>query len=494
MEPEITQDDIANLVFNGIDGATGDYLTPAMKPRQLVKIAAGESLDPKELDELKRKRSQIKEMTYWAGENVDEGNLEQAGWGVIFAPDITEGIKQALSPLLELREAQAKGRYTEFPGARGYHIGDDKNKFLSRSGMGPGTPNTKRVPYHLLIVGSPESIPYRFQYQMDLQYAVGRIHFDTPEEYASYARSVVRADQGTISRPREATFFGARNRADRATQLSADHLVKPLRDAMAEAEPSWKWPCLLGGDQATKQNLLSLLGGERTPALLFTATHGMSFGNGDPRQATDQGALLCQEWPGPLRHTGPIPDAFYVAGRHLLDSASVEGLILFSFACFGAGTPKFDDFAHLVDGPQATVAPEAFLGALPKRLLSHPGGAALAIIGHVDRAWSYSFVWDRSGEQLQTFENVLTALVNGKRIGVAMEYLNSRYAELSADLDGVLEDRKNYRPDLTESETKNEDETTAGMWTAKNDARSYVLLGDPAVRLAVAVSPLSTVE
>ena len=158
--------------------------------------------------------------------------------------------------------------------------------------MGPGPVDPDKVPYYLLIVGDPAAIPYRFQYQLDVQYAVGRLALDSIEDYARYAQSVVRAEGG-LQLPPRAAFFGVSNTDDRATSMSAEHLVQPLADKLRASLPAWRakdsvrvpeWNVeTLLKDQATKANLSSLLEGGQAPALLFSASHGIGFPHGDTR-------------------------------------------------------------------------------------------------------------------------------------------------------------------------------------------------------------------
>ena len=481
------------LSFNGINGSTGRYAIDPMPLKHFRDLAVGPLIhredtaaEKEHKGELKRRRARDKQTNYAAKAGVDLKNLKQTGWGVIFANNLDkpaiQAIYEALSPLLKLREKQAGGnkdaggRYREFLGPDAYRQGETKQDFLLRHKVGPGPVDTDVIPYYLLIVGDPETIPFRFQYQLDVQFAVGRIYFETLGEYAAYAQSVVASESGALALPRRASIFATANDGDAATKLSLDQLARPLAE-WAENPATTKLPWVVDkylGEEATKARLTGLLGDE-APAFLFTASHGMMYDSGDPRQFAQQGALLCQDWPGP-EFEGPTPNSFFFAGDDVAADAKIFGTIAMHFACFGAGTPHFSDFSP--PGQPPAMAPMSFLGRLPQKLIAHPRGGALAVIGHVERAWGCSFSWDDAGSQTEVFKSTIKYLMEGYPVGSALEFFNGRYAELSSDLSSQIEEVNNGRdvdPYLLSS-----------LWTANNDARSYSVVGDPAVRLWLA--------
>ncbi|MFI5456005.1 MAG: hypothetical protein ACHRXM_11200 [Isosphaerales bacterium] len=473
------------LYVNGTNIATGDYAIPPLSAADVSRIAQGVPIDPAHLRDLERKQAAAAP-SFAVLPGVDAAELAQAGWGVIFAFGADPAIKEALRPLLELREKQATAKlplYRVLEGPFAYRKGESKNEYLKRlphsvgggKGVAPGPVNPKKLPYYLLVIGGPEDIPYRFQYELDVDYAVGRLSFETVQEYADYAAAVVAVESGGPATPRRAVFFGARNEDDRATTLSALHLIQPLSGQVAADSPGWAIETIVGAD-ATKKNLLEMLGGARTPSVLFTATHGAVLPSGDPLQERHRGALVCQDWPGPVAWRQPCPDTFYVSGDDIPAGARVKGLLVFCFACYGAGTPQLDDFGHQEE-VRKTIAPHDLVAALPRRLLGLPGGGALAVVGHIDRAWSYSFQWGRAGDQLDIYHSTLTQLLAGVPVGAALEVVNQFYASIATLLNGELEDIKFGKlPDDVE---------LSGLWTANNDARNFVILGDPAVRLVV---------
>ncbi|MES1243459.1 MAG: hypothetical protein ABUT39_17755 [Acidobacteriota bacterium] len=406
----------------------------------------------------------------------DPKDLASSGWGVLFASDVGEDVRSALEPLLKLRRQQAGDRFKPFEWSKP----QTKQQFLAAHGAAAGGPaNPTKIPYYLLIVGDPKTIPFRFQYDLDVPHAVGRLHLKNADDYASYARSVVDAETGNGVLPRrprrEVALFGVCNPDDPATYRTLYDLIEPLAKVVKEElkkKPGWDLREFLRED-ATKAQLARLLGGGETPSLLFTASHGMRFPIDDKRFPADQGALLCQDWPGPIVWgKKEIPRDFYFSGADVGDQ-SLLGLIAFFLACHSAGSPDLSDFDEYNLAEPTRIAPAPFLADLPSRLLSHPCGGALAVVGHIDRAWTISFGFSESG-QTEVYDSLVKCLLDGHPIGFAMEYVNQTHAALSADLSQFVGKR---------ALSPNEERRLNRTWQANNDARNFVVLGDPAVRL-----------
>lgn len=460
------------LHFSGLQGDTGAYAVPPSTPRNLLTRAHGKVIDRQDAGDLHE----------WVARGAkgllagDSRDLAQAGWGVIFTQGDEkeiDAVREALKPLLDLRRGQvgslAAHRYREYHGAKGFREGDDKRKFLTRFGATPGAADPERVPYYLLIVGDPRNIPYEFQHLLSVERAVGRICFGSLDEYDFYARAVVAAEAAMAARSRSAVLFAPRNPGDVESGLCVDRLAEPLATRLTKSCPEWEIRRVFG-DDASKQRLARILGGEETPDLLFTAGHGMVFRPEDPRQLPHQGALVCRDWPG-RSWEGRIPEDFYFSADDLGEAARLRGLIAFFFACYSGGAPTWKDY-HLRS--RVAAAPHPFVARLPDHLLAHPHGGALAVIGHVDLAWVNSFDWPGVGTHIEAFAQVVEQILRGAPVGMAMEVFGRRYAELATELcEELLEVQRGKEPD---------DETAFRLCVC-HDARNYVVLGDPAVRL-----------
>jgi hypothetical protein len=443
-----------HLIPNGVNGVSGEYLCSPVSVAEIARAA--------------REHGIWRPVQTRGLMDGDPRDLAETGWGVVFPQETPQAVRKALGDLLRRRRAQAGPRYRELD----YLPGETRQQFLRRYSSGPGPVDPEQLPYYLLLVGSPEAIPLSFQYQLDLQYAVGRVAFEKPKDYATYARNVVAQEEQRPPRTRKVALFSTQHPDDEVTQICAEHLMGPLaRRLRAKLPEGWELQSFCR-EAATKDQLGRLLGGRETPDLLFTASHGLAFTSGDPRQLAQQGALLCHGWPGPREGQGkPIARDYFFSGADLAAEARLQGLLSFHLACFSCGTPHLGSWPQLPGGTGKLAAPHDFLAELPQRLLAHPNGGALAVIGHVDTVWHSSLLWEGRASQIPVFEATLRPLMQGIPVGEAMKHFGERCGQIATEL---LEEMRGQESD---------DEALASLWLASQDARSYVVLGDPAVRL-----------
>lgn len=475
-------EDEDTIFINGVDGTTGDYALPPLSIAAAAAIAQGQRDSPEVKGWLAALVRKQQEGSFGLPEGVDPRDLRSAGWGIVAHPDEDPAVLKALEPLIEHRRAQvAADRFK--PSGLAYTTPNHR-AWLNELKVASGSVMPERVPYYLLIVGSPERIPFSFSQRLNTEYATGRLHLPTPEDYKAYVESVIRYEtaSGKTSQA-EVLYYAPRHEFDAATQRSADQLVRPLAGLDAKGQPTGEGHAerskgmrsrAFWGPAATKaaltEALHSPLGG-LPPALLFSASHGVLFPKGHALQQASQGALLTQDWP----RTGEIGPAHYFAAQDLRPDARIGGLIAFFFACYGGATPTHDRFIPPSEGTLREIAPQAFHARLPTAMLAHRAGGALAVIGHIERTWTSSIIARKAGAQHQPFTNAIDRILAGHPVGYALRDFYDRYAETSAAITQRQED-KLYGQTVPDIEFTR-------LWLERNDAEGYVLLGDPAAHL-----------
>jgi hypothetical protein len=398
-------------------------------------------------------------------------DLAQRGWGVIFAEELNSDLRGRLQKLLDHRRKGAGSKYLEITNRSGETAG----QMLAR--YGADCCALDPIPYYLLIVGSPQQIPYSVQYELASNHAVGRIFFEQPEQYAAYASNVVAAETNSISEAPRAVLFGTRHKGDAATKMTVTGLLQPIAASFDQDRKSWTsfdWS-LTGilGEQATKSKLSSILTSEKPPALLFIASHGMGSSKNSPDPEERNGAIVCAEWPG----FGAVENEMIFSASDTGPDFNLRGSIIFAFVSNSAGTPRYDEFdMSFPIETRKELFEHDLMSRLPMRWLGVPDRGALAFIGHVDRNWAFSIVPTKMGDGSSRpapglFSQTLRLLMNGYTIGLAMDSFRRRFA-LNATL--LTSQLAAQLPPSGSRELVNNRLATI-------DIRNYVIIGDPAV-------------
>jgi hypothetical protein len=469
------------LLVNALTGAAG----PAVPLANLAGLSA----------DLPGASQRIANSTHLGTDySVDDPNeLTQTGWGIIFASDADPAIIAQLQPLIELRQSQVQDPHLfnifQGPAKGGVLPGQTAAGWAQQRGVSLTAavdPYQGGVPFYLLIVGSPDRIPFEFQALLKMQWAVGRLAFDDVEDYGRYAQAVVQYESAAFHpiQRKNAAVWVTRNPGDLATAMLSGAISQDFLDPSNPLGGQRQFNLdAFPNEKATKQKLVDILRGNLPggpPAVFFTGSHGCDYSGADPAtQRLMQGSLMTQEWiPGT-----PASPANQFSANDVPADAKLQGTVGFLFACFSGGCPVDNGYYFNSSGSPIPLAPAPMISRLPQALLSR---GALAVIAHVDLAFPYAFQDVSGTPQTQALRTPLELLMRGKRTGLAADSLSILWSSLSAQLGLALGANTAANPPGGAAANPSSSAPLAQLTIARDDARNYIVLGDPATKLRIA--------
>lgn len=438
------------------------------------------------------------EVPTWERPDVDPNLLRAQRWGVI-APEgaLGDALLRAIAPLIEHREKQqgaAAKVYRVPPGMDAEAAARWRETVLRDEAV----PQRER-PWYLLLLGDLHHVSMELQQVLAHGACVGRLHVGQQDGevdlagYAAYARKVLAHEQSAEEAEVPDVLLYTVRDGTSATAAGQRLLIEPCLEAMRtqwKAERPRLEPREVPHDSASVEGLMSAAGQARAGVML-SVSHGLGRPRAGWASAEEQRALqgaLC---------VGPGVKLTAEEVRH---KPFLPGGLWFAVACFGAATPDTSAYAAWMEqlsreGATASQServqwslPKAgerpFIAALPQALLANEQGP-LAVVGHSDLAWQLSFMsMDAPGSsRASRILNALEAAASGGRVGLVLHALMREYRavndRLMAGYQAQAEAMLYGTPDPTDPMKQ------CQLWMLRNDLRGYVLLGDPAARLAV---------
>ncbi|RKG89317.1 hypothetical protein D7V88_12895 [Corallococcus terminator] len=347
-------------------------------------------------------------------------------------------------------------------------------------------------PRYLLILGDAHEVSFDFQQYLAVDRFVGRLTFPRDIDFEHYVDKVLKAEQNPPRAKRGRTLFFASHDGTDATRHGYERLVCRSLEACEKSHLRGAFPAseVLEVDTAPTVSSEELLASAARPepTALLSLSHGsagpMDGWHSAQEQRLHQGELVLAN--------GQLLTASDVSHRPFL-----PGGIWIYFACFSVGTPARSAYApwlqrlrELREGGRQleavlSTAPldgQPFVSALPQAALANPHGP-LAVIGHVDLAWSYTYHDVEGNNRSERFTDVLRSLMKRRRAGVGLHSLTNSIASIDTRLSMLYHQDEVARAGGCEPTQELLDR--AYWWMARHDLSTYVLLGDPAARLSI---------
>ena len=421
----------------------------------------------------------------------DPNDLEAQRWAVI-APEGEAGdaALAAIAALIDLRREQQGADPTIFRVPDGMDTAASvkwKHDVLRSEDV----PADER-PRYLLILGDIDRVSLELQHVIANGSFVGRLHCPSAKGYGEYAEKVVAHEARTSATRARALYYTVQD-GTAAIGAGYRHLVEPCMrmtsDLVGRGKLAAEPPIEVPHSEWGPDELLAVAGIDE-PSLLVSLSHGLGPPRRGWRSPDEQRALQ-----GALSLGSEDP----LSADVVRQTPFLPGGVWFCVACYGAGTPPASafhpwlsllaerggsrDHANAVLRALPRPGERPFVAALPQALLANPNGP-LAVIGHMDLAWTFGFT-DPGGKRSRAsrMHAAQRAIAGGSRVGVGLDALMHAYREVNDELMACYQQQREAaargRPDPLDPRRLGD------VWMQRNDLRGYVLLGDPAARLAV---------